>query len=603
MLQRSPTWPRRRVLQFLAAAGTGAVFARALVTVAQEAPAVTAEMIRQAEWISGVTFDETERELMQSGVNRLLESFAAVRAVPVPNDLPPAFVFRPGRDSEAKGTRRATARPLAASAIGGAKSPERPDDHLDLAFASAADLGRMLRAGSIASVELTQFYLDRLKRHDPQLECVIALLEERALESAARADRDLAAGRARSALHGVPWGAKDLLAVAGAPTTWGARPFRDQVLDGTATAVERLDEAGAVLIAKLALGALAWGDVWYGGTTKSPWNVEEGSSGSSAGSAAATAAGLVGFALGSETWGSIVSPCTRCGATGFRPTFGRVSRHGAMALSWTMDKLGPIARTVEDCALVFDAIHGTDGLDRAVQDRPFRWPAELPPERLKIGYVEALFDEDRTKDVEDPAERRRAAAWQENDRAVLATLRDMGMQLAPIALPSDLPVSALSFILTAEAASAFDDLTRSGRDDELTRQVEFAWPNVFRQGQLIPAVEYLRANRIRMRLIREMEARLSELDVFVCPSFGGDQLLMTNLTGHPAVVAPNGFAPSVLRSRDGETSSGPETPTSITFCGRLHGDDLVLTAAHAWQVATGFHLRRPPVGGREETPA
>jgi Asp-tRNA(Asn)/Glu-tRNA(Gln) amidotransferase A subunit family amidase len=347
--------------------------------------------------------------------------------------------------------------------------------------------------------------------------------------------------------------------------------------------VERLEKAGAVLVAKLTVGALAWGDVWFGGTTKNPWNPEQGSSGSSAGSSAATAAGAVGFAIGTETWGSIVSPCTRCGVTGLRPTFGRVSRHGAMALSWSMDKIGPIARSVEDCAWIFRAIQGPDDHDPTVRDLPFDWPPSRNPRRLRVGFVEELFEKDRAKDVEDETERANAREWQELDRRTLRVLEMIGFSLVPIELPKTYPVSDLAFILTAEATTAFDSLTRSGEDDRMVRQVKDAWPNVFRQGQMIPAVEYLRANRIRHLVQRDMEEVFADVDVYVCPSYGGDNLLRTNLTGHPSVVLPNGF-----RASDG-------TPTSITFLGDLFEEANLLSVARAYQEATDFHLRRPPL--------
>ena len=573
------SWPRRKVLALLSAMGTGAVFSRALVSLAQEQPAVSLEMIQQAEWVAGQTYTDAERQLMQDGVNRLIGQFDAIRAVEIDNATPPALHFRPTLSSPGRPTRRGRATPT------GRPGPVRPESDEDLAFAGIGTLGRWLRGGQISSTELTRFCLDRLQRFDPQLECVITLLEERALQRAAQADREFAQGRDRGPLHGIPWGAKDLLAVPGAPTTWGAEPFREQVRPETATVVRYLDEAGAVLTAKLTLGALAWGDHWFGGQTRNPWNPQQGSSGSSAGSAAAVSAGLVPFAIGSETLGSIVSPCTRCGVTGFRPTFGRVSRYGAMALSWSMDKLGPIARSAEDCALVFDAIHGRDGRDPVAVDGPFQWPAEVAPQRLKVGYVAALFDEDRSADVPVEAVRKRVAEWQEFDRRTLQTLRDAGLQLSPIALPDDLPVGSLQFILTAEAAAAFDDLTRSGRDDALKRQIANAWPNVFRQAQLIPAVEYLRANRLRTRLIESLDRSLSELDAYVVPSYGGDHLLMTNLTGHPGVCVPNGFH-----------TVGDRTPTSITFGGKLFGDGAMLAAAHAFQQATDFHRQRPPIG-------
>jgi len=571
----SGRWPRRSVLQLVTALGAGAVFGRALVSCASGTTAVTASMIREAEWVSGVALIPEERELMLDGVNELLEDFAKVRAVPLANSVPPALQFDPlAPVATETGRRDAVVDP-------GPVDPSitRGSDD-DLAFASVTRLAALIRSRQISSTELTQFYLGRLKRFGPELECVISLTEELALEQAERADRALARDEDLGPLHGIPWGAKDLLAVPGYRTTWGAKPYEAQVLSETSTVAARLETAGAVLLAKLTLGALAWGDVWYGGETRNPWHTEQGSSGSSAGSAAATAAGLVGFAIGSETWGSIVSPATRCGATGLRPTFGRVSRHGAMALAWSMDKLGPLARSVEDCAFIFAAIHGADGLDPTALDREFRWPGERDPRSLRVGIPESLFYEDRTEEIEDEDERRREALWQENDRRTLTELRELGFELVPIRLPDEPAAAPLSFILTAEAAGAFDDLTRSGRDDLLVRQVEQAWPNVFRQGQLIPAVEYIRANRIRTLLMRRMAEVMADVDLYVCPSYGGDNLLLTNLTGHPCVVLPNGFA-------DG-------TPTSITFNGRLFGETELLDVARTYQQATDYHLRRPP---------
>jgi Asp-tRNA(Asn)/Glu-tRNA(Gln) amidotransferase A subunit family amidase len=324
------------------------------------------------------------------------------------------------------------------------------------------------------------------------------------------------------------------------------------------------------LLAKLTLGELAWGDVWYGGQTRNPWNLEQGSSGSSAGPAAATAAGMAGFTIGSETWGSIVSPATRTGATGLRPTYGRVSRHGAMALAWSMDKIGPMCRSVEDCALVFRAIHGPDGEDATLIEAPFEWVAAVEPASVRLGYAASLFEAE-------PEE-----GWEEQRRFDLDTLealRRLGFELVPVELP-ETPIAALSLILTAEAAAAFDELTRSSRADELVRQVAAAWPNVFRMGRLIPAVEYLQANRVRTLLMREMAQIMTDVDLFVAPSFGGDNLLLTNLTGHPAVALPNGFR------QDG-------SPGSITFTGRLFDETTLLAVAHLYQDATGFHQRHP----------
>ena len=574
VMQQAPL-SRRRLLQTLGGLGVGsAVFGRALVAAAEGKAVITSEMLEQAAWVAGLELTPGERDLMLEGLGELADDYAVNRAFELPNSVVPAQHFVPLVE-------RVDVVPRGPVSLTRAAPPTLPKNDADLAFAPVTVLSELLRTRRITSVDLTRLYLDRLRRFDSELRCVITLTEDLALRQAAKADAEIAAGHWRGPLHGVPWGAKDLLAVPGYPTTWGAVPYRDQELDEKATVVARLEDAGAVLVAKLTLGALAWGDVWFGGKTRNPWNLEQGSSGSSAGSASAVSAGLVGFAIGSETWGSIVSPCTRCGVTGLRPTFGRVSRHGAMALSWSMDKLGPIARSVEDCALVFHAVHGGDGLDPTACDAPFHWPISRDVRTLRVGYVPDLFEVD-FEGADDPEQQAAIREWRDYDNASLDVLRGLGVEPIPIELPRETPLGSLALMLTAEAATAFDDLTRSGRDEELVRQVSEAWPNVFRQGQMIPAVEYLRASRLRTLLMREMEEKIAGVDVYVCPSYGGDNLLLTNLTGHPCVVLPNGF-----RASDG-------TPTSITFVGRLDADAEVLAVAHAWQQATDFHLRRPP---------
>ncbi len=576
---RTPRLSRRRVLQLLAAGGVGTVvFRRALASMVQGESRVTAAMIKQAEWIAGLDYTDQEREMLVGGVNRTLRGYQRIRDVPLDNGVPPAvqFTSMPNATAHESGDRGTVS--LTESA-----ATRRPKTEDDLAFAPVTELAALVRTRQVSSVELTRLYLKRLKRFDPTLHFVINLTEESALKQAAHADREIAAGRYRGPLHGIPWGAKDLLAFPGYPTTWGAKPFKDQVRKDKATVIARLEEAGAVLVAKLAVGALAQGDVWFKEKTRNPWNPEQGSSGSSAGPASATVAGAVGFSIGTETLGSIVSPCSRCGATGLRPTFGRVSRAGCMALSWSMDKIGPICRSVEDCALVLGAIHGRDGLDPTSVDRPFSWPMRRDPRSLRVGYVKSLFDQARLKRIESEQRRARMAASMKMDRAVLDVLRGLGIELIPIELPDKYPIGSLRFILSAEAAAAFDELTRSGRDDELVAQGRNAWPNSFRQGQLIPAVEYIRANRVRTLLMREMEEMMSRIDVYVAPSIGGSNLLLTNLTGHPTVVLPHGF----------RKSNG--TPTSITFSGKLFGETELLAVAHAYQRATDFHLKRPSI--------
>lgn len=559
---------RRRFLALLSAA---AAAPGALAAQEKKKGTVTAEMLNEAGKLTGLEFTGPERELMLNGLDGQLEAYKKIREFHLDNSVAPAVRFDPvpaGMELNGESGFR-----LGSIPVPNASAEELP-------FLAVTQLGKLLRAGKVTSVGLTKLYLERLRKLDPILHAVITYTEERAMEQAERADRELASGKDRGPLHGIPWGAKDLLAAKGYRTTWGSVPFKDQVIDQDATVVERLEAAGAVLVAKLTLGELAWGDVWFAAMTRNPWNPEQGSSGSSAGSSAATAAGAVGFAIGSETLGSIVSPSTRTGCTGLRPTFGRVSRHGAMALSWSMDKLGPICRSVEDCAAVLQAIHGPDGRDLTVVDAPFRWDPDLDVKRLRVGYLKSLFEE---KPEEDGKE------WHDLDLAALEDLRKLGIELKPVELPK-LPIDPLRVILTAEAAAAFDELTRSGKDDLLVRQIENAWPNTFRQGQTIPAVAYLQANRIRTLAMQEMARLFQDIDVYVSPTYGGDNLLLTNLTGHPCVVLPNGFR------KDG-------TPTSITFLSNLFQEGNALALAKAYQDATGWHLKRPKLEGLAPTPA
>ena len=527
-------------------------------------PALTTEAIAAAERVIGLGFTEAERRQMLepaalfSGLEGRREAYAELRAEDIGNDVPPALFFRP-HPPAVPAERREPEWPSAPSV-------DRPEDLESLAFASVRELGAHLRAGHVTSVELTRMYLDRLRRHDSVLHAVVTLTDDLALEQARRADRELRGGTDRGPLHGIPYGLKDLFAVPGYPTTWGATPYRDQVLDETATVARKLEEAGAVLVAKTTLGALAWGDVWFGGRTRNPWNTEQGSSGSSAGSAATVSAGMVPFAIGTETLGSILSPSTRTGVTGLRPSFGRVSRHGGMFVSWSMDKVGPICRRALDCALVFDAIRGPDGEDPTVVDRPF--PFELP-ERLegrRIGYVQAGFE--------------REYDGREADRRVLDVLRRLGAELVPIELP-DRPVGALAFILAAEAATAHDSLTRTDLDSTLVRQQAAAWPNVYRTARLVPAVEYLQANQVRWLLGRDMRELMADVDAYVAPTSGGPTLLLTNLTGHPSVAVPNGF---------GDEGS----PRSISFVGSMYGEAELLEIVAVYQDATDWDERHPP---------
>jgi Asp-tRNA(Asn)/Glu-tRNA(Gln) amidotransferase A subunit family amidase len=507
-------------------------------------------------------FDSLEQVLIDSGLADLMDAYRAIRAYGLPNSIPPALDFNP----LPVGFTPPAPTPPVDWAI--PEGVSRPLQNGDLAFMSIPGLASLIRSGEISCLELTRFFLQRLKQFDPRLHCVVTLTEAYALERAAELDTELAEGIDRGILHGIPYGAKDLFAFPGYPTTWGAAPYKEQVLGETAGVISRLEEAGAVLLAKTTLGALAMGDVWFADTTRNPWNLEEGSSGSSAGSASATAAGLLPFAIGTETWGSIVSPSTRCGTTGLRPTFGRITRAGAMALSWSMDKVGPICRSAGDCAIVFDALRGADPSDRSTTDAGFSYPGPADLSALRIGYFKRAFDSEYEVS--------------EFDRRSLKVLEKLGAKLLPVELENDtIPYYAMSIILEAEAAAAFDELTRSDRDSLLARQHRYAWPNLFRTARYIPAVEYIQANRIRCTLIEDYHQRLQPFDVVVMPSFsGGDQLLATNLTGHPVVTVPNGFK-----------ASG--SPTSITFLGNLYDEGTILAVAAAFQEATDHHLKRP----------
>lgn len=526
-------------------------------------PKITPELLANAEQLAGLSFTDEERKLMVDDLNDNLGDYDKIHAVPLPNSVPPAIHFNPVLPGMSFSKEQ---KPIRYSE---SKAVTAPSTLEEVAFWPITRLAQLIRDRQVKSVDLTTMYLARLKKYDSKLHCVTALTEERALEQAERADVEIAAGRYLGPLHGIPWGAKDLLAVRGYPTTWGSTPYRDQQFDHDAAVVQRLDAAGAVLIAKLTLGELAWGDVWYGGKTRNPWNVEQGASGSSAGPGAATAAGLVGFSIGTETWGSIVSPSTRCGVTGLRPTYGRVSRYGAMALSWSMDKIGPMCRSVEDCAIVFNAIHGLDPKDNTLVDLPFNWDVSRSLSGLRVGYYKSAFDA-----------RRENKSEKTNDDASLETLRILGVTLIPIELQKTYPVEALSFILNTEASAAFDELTRSNRDDLMARQERNAWPNAFRFARFTPAVEYIQANRIRTLIMQEMAKLFETVDVYLTPSSGNDSLLTTNLTGHPTVVLPNGF-------------DEKGSPTSVSFVGNLFAEAETLLIARAYQEATGFHLKHP----------
>ncbi|MFL5561627.1 MAG: amidase [Gemmatimonadaceae bacterium] len=563
------THARRAFLGYFASIGLGSTLLPGVLWAAVSAGAeITAQSIAAAEEIAGVKFTDAQREAMVKDLQQQREQIDQLHAIHLDNSTPPAVQFNPLLPGMKLDTKQ---RAIIPSVVHAGTAPKNLEE---LAFKPVTELAAMIKAKRVSSVALTRMYLERLKRFDPVLQCVVTLTEDRAMKQAAAMDAELARGKYRGPLHGIPWGAKDLLAVKGYPTTWGTPPYKEQQLDYDATVVQRLDEAGAVLVAKLSLGELAMGDVWFGGTTKNPWKVDQGSSGSSAGPASATSAGLVAFAIGSETLGSISSPSTRCGVTGLRPTFGRVPKTGAMALSWSMDKLGPICRSVEDCALVLDAIRGSDGQDLTVHDASFGFNAGQPLSHIRIGYFQHEFELPETG-----ADGKPQHSTKKFDDAALAVMNRLGVKLIPVAVP-EAAYNAVRLVLDVEAGAAFDELTRSGRDAEMTRQTPDAWPTSFRESRFVPGVDYVNANRVRTTIMQQWAKLFETVDVIVSPTNGGWQLVATNLTGHPAVILPNGFREN-------------GTPVSLTFLGNLYGEAALCRVAMAYQQATDFHTKHP----------
>jgi Asp-tRNA(Asn)/Glu-tRNA(Gln) amidotransferase A subunit family amidase len=528
---------------------------------------ISKEMLRAAASVAGVQFTEQQFDRMLKGVNENLGKYDEIRRVELDNSVAPPLYFNPivtgMKIDRAKRTFR----------MSEALKLSRPKQLEDVAFWPAMHLAELIHTKQVTSVELTEMYLGRLKRYNPKLLCAVTVTENLAIRQAREADREIAGGHYRGTLHGIPYGIKDLAAVRGYPTTWGAAPFRDRVIDRDATVVSRLREAGAVLVAKLATGELALDDVWFGGQTKNPWDLSMGSQGSSAGPASATAAGLVGFSIGTETGGSIVEPSGICGVTGLRPTAGRVSRYGFMTLTWSLDKIGPMCRSVEDCAVVLHAIQGPDDRDFSVSDIPFNWDAKLDIRKLRVGYLKGAFSNTRQTPQVDA-----------NDAAALATLRGMGIELAEIALPehADLDIGT---IIYGEGNAALKDPIET-RPENLARQDRVTNQHALR---LLPAVEYLNAQRIRTLLMEEMARVMDGIDVYVLPFDYSDytpnpiaslNTSVTNLTGNPCVVVPHGF-------------NEKGNPTSLTFVGKLFGEAEMLALARAYQDATGWHLKHP----------
>ncbi|MFY7953883.1 MAG: amidase, partial [Armatimonadaceae bacterium] len=537
----------RRKLMGAAVAGA-ALPASALETPDPKTAPISVDDLASADKLAGRPVNDTERRQMLAAVRDGRDTLLAVRTSAFAQPYDPAFVFDPVLESThfpKPGKVRVSRKPL-----------PKFSNVADLAFLSATDLGRLIKARKVTSAALTRMYLERLEKYGPRLLNVISTCPERALAEAEAADREIAAGKWRGPLHGVPYGLKDLFAAEGTRTTYGIPPLRDQILHFDATVTARLKEAGAVLVAKLSLGELAMGDVWFGGTTRNPWNPVRGSSGSSAGSASAVAAGLVGFAIGTETYGSIVSPSRVCGTTGLRPTFGRVSRHGAMALSWTMDKMGPICRSVEDCALVFAAIHGPDGHDRTVRAGiGFDWNPNTKLTDLRIGYDKRAFANARPEQT-----------------AVLEKLRSWGLSPRPVDLPANNPAyDALpDLTILTEGAAAFADLADRGGLRQLVQQSDVSWPNLLRFGATLPAADYLNAQRVRRHLQAAMGRALESVDVYVTPAGSAPSITWTNLTGHPSCI-----------TRCGKTSNG--LPISVEFTGQLFREDAILRLAYAWE--------------------
>ncbi|HXG55827.1 MAG TPA: amidase [Vicinamibacterales bacterium] len=593
---------RRRFLTSLPAAVAAGLTVPALAG-QDQAQRVSRDTLDCAETVFGIDFTNPEEEAALDGVNRNLDAFERLRALDIPLDTEPAITFRPYLPGKKP---KPGATPGAKIKVALKTPAARRSSIEEVAFWPLTALAPLLQRREISSTELTKMYLARLKRYNPKLNCVVTLTEDLALAQAAQADREIKAGTYRGPLHGIPWGAKDLFATKGIPTSFGAGPFQHQIINHDATIVERLRDAGAVLVAKLSLGALAQGDRWFGGQTKNPWTPDDpqraGSSGSSAGPGSATAAGLVGFAIGTETRGSIISPAAVNGVVGLRPTYGRVSRYGAMALSWTMDKVGPMCRSVEDCALVFNAIYGPDGRDDTVIDAPFTWNPDRPLAALKIGYIKAEFelsplatgrggdapgrgrgeaagsaaDAGRGRGSVPPEEQRRRAEERITllNRA-LDVYRRAGATLEPIEVPGTRIANMIAFILTTEGAAAFDDLTRS---KEINDPSLGSWPNAFRTHRFVPAVEYIRAQRARTLLIREMDVLMSTYDAFITPT-NSQSLGLTNLTGHPAVALKAGFVAGA--------------PLEIMVTGRLYDEATTLRVALAYERATSWHTQHP----------
>ena len=564
---------RRLFLTYFSAAGLGStLMPGALAAVAQDAETITLEMIEAAQAIAGLSFslDEQQRIVERlNGPRSPLLAFDTLQTANLGNDTQPAVVFNPIPPGKTLPSDR---RPLKRQDL--EVSMPATDD--ELAFLPMTHLAKLVENRQVKPSELTRLYLARLKQYDPELHVVVTLTEELALRQAQRADDEIAAGTYRGPLHGIPWGAKDLLAARGTKTTWGMSPYADRVIDLDSTVFSKLSEAGAILIAKLSTGALAVSARWFGGLTRNPWNTEQDAAGSSAGPGSATAAGLVGFSIGTDTGGSIILPSTRNGVTGLRPTFGRVSRYGAMALVWTQDTIGPMCRSAEDCALVFDAIYGPDGKDNTLLDVPFNWDATADVTKLRVGYLRAAFEGEIPANPVDRESAIHQRQIRQNNERALRVIRSLGIETVPFDLP-EVPIAAIDFMRYAETAAAFDDVTRTGLLTLVEEGPEQSGrPNEIRAARFIPAVEFIQGNRLRMRAMEQMDEAMGDLDLFI-----GSNQALTNRTGHPVVSLPNGFFQG--------------SPTGLHLTGKLFGESEILLLAHAFQAETNHHVRHPPL--------
>ena len=555
---------RRHFLACLSAMGFGStLMPEALTIAAQDADIVTIEVLEAAQKIAGVSFSRAEQQAILTRLNAprgYMAGFAVLHTANLRDDVQPAIVFNPvppGKELPS-GPRRLIRR---------APDVSRPSTDEALAFLPVTHLARLVETRQIKPSELTELYLSRLAKYDPILHCVVSLTPELARAHAREADTEIAGGTYRGPLHGIPFGLKDVFAVRGTRTTWGASPWKDRVIDTDATVYTKLRAAGAIMVAKLSTGALAVGAKWFGGLTRNPWNTNEDAAGSSAGPGAATAAGLVAFSIGSDTGGSITAPAERNGVAGLRPTFGRVSRYGGMTLAWTQDTVGPLCRSVEDCALVFDAIYGPDGKDNSLLDVPFGWDATADVRKLRVGYLRSAF-------ADQPAETARQLATRRNNEEALKVIRGMGVQVVPFDLP-DVEMAAIDFIRWAETAAAFDEPTRSGTLRDVENGPEQSGrPADIRAGRFIPAAEYIQANRYRMGVMEQMDDAMSDLDLFL-----GANGLLTNRLGHPILSVPSGLFEG--------------SPTGLHMTGKLFGEPELFLLAHAFQTRTDHHLKHP----------